>query len=45
MSLSDVDRERDGDTEGKRSASGDPKIHPLPNLLSMDWAFASLQRI
>lgn len=42
VSLSDADRERD--TEGKCSASGDLKIYP-PNLLSMDRAFASLQHI
>lgn len=42
VSLSDADRKRN--TEGKCSASGDPKIYP-PNLLSMDRAVASLQQI
>lgn len=40
--LSDAGRERD--SEGKRSASGDLKSYPH-NLLSMDWALASLQQI
>lgn len=42
VSLSDADRERD--TEGKRSASGDLEIYP-PNPLSMDRAVALLRQI